>query len=66
MQIQEYLICSIQNIQVLIKSGLGPKKASARALLDARERIAKNWGAVALKFGRFLRVVHRQLVGSFA
>jgi hypothetical protein len=56
MQIQEYLICSIQNIQVLIKSGLGPKKASARALLAARQRIAENWSTVAVYFGYFCRI----------
>jgi len=60
MQIQEYLICSIQNIQVLIKSGGGPKKASARALRAARQGIAQGWDAVVGKTRYLLRLVRCQ------
>ena len=60
MQIQEYLICSIQNIQVLIKSGGGPEKASARALRAARQGIAQSWDAVVGKTRYLLRLVRCQ------
>jgi len=56
MQIQEYLICSIQNIQVLIKSGLGPKKASAMALRTGRQGTRKSWTAVIFHFVFYCRI----------
>ena len=62
MQIQEYLICSIQNIQVLIKSGVGPKKASAMALRAAKGTITLGWDAVAANLGCVLRLVRCQQV----
>ena len=60
MQIQEYLICSIQNIQVLIKSGAGPTKASVRALRATKQGIVLGWNAVAVNLGCFLRLVRCQ------
>lgn len=42
MQIQEYLICAIQNIQVLIGCGSLPKKGQAMALQQIKMAISKN------------------------
>ena len=42
MQIQEYLICAIQNIQVLIGCGSLPKKGQAMALQQVKMAISKN------------------------
>jgi len=66
MQIQEYLICSIQNIQVLIKSGVGPKKASVRALRATKQGIAQSWDAIATNLGCLLRLVRSQQAANCA
>jgi transposase len=42
MRIQEYLICAIQNIQVLIGGGSVPKKGQAMALQQAKTVISKS------------------------
>lgn len=45
MQIQEYLICAIQNIQVLIGCGSLPKKSQAMALKPVKITILKRLAA---------------------
>jgi hypothetical protein len=41
MRIQEYLVCAIQNIQVLVKYGAMPKKPVAMALNQVKKRLQK-------------------------
>lgn len=51
MHIQEYLICAIQNIQILVHHGTMPKRSSAVAMKQAKATISKNkwWIATALE-----------------
>ena len=50
MHIQEYLICAIQNIQILISHGAIPKYSSAIALKQAKATISKSKGRIATIF----------------
>ena len=40
-KIQEYLTCTIQNIQVLVKHGYSPKKGLAMAMEQTKERVTR-------------------------
>jgi hypothetical protein len=48
MQIQEYLICAIQNIQVLVNRGYFPKKSAAASLRATNTAISKSFGLISL------------------
>jgi len=56
MRIQEYLICAIQNIQVLVKYSAMPKKPLALALNPAKETLTK---ATHLAFVSMSNLIHR-------
>jgi IS5 family transposase len=48
MQIQEYLICAIQNIQVLVNRGYSPKKSAAASLRATNTAISKSFGLISM------------------
>jgi transposase len=48
-QIQEYLVCTLQNIQVLLKYGRGPKRRAAMAL-----RLETGWNQPIHRISRIL------------
>lgn len=50
MHVQEYLICAIQNIQILISHGAIPKCSPAIALKQAKATISKNKGRISTIF----------------
>ena len=56
MRIQEYLICAIQNIQVLVKYGAMPKRSLAMALNPVKKTLAK---ATDAAFVSISNLIHR-------
>lgn len=61
MQIQEYLICAIQNIQVLIGCGSLPKKSQAMALKPVKTTISKS---LSVNFDHFMLSIRFLVTGS--
>lgn len=51
MQIQEYLVCAIQNIQVLVGYGYAPKKSPAMVFRGIKATMSKNLGRISLPIG---------------
>lgn len=47
MQIQEYLICAIQNIQVLVGCGYAPKKSPAMVVRGVKTAMSKSFGRIS-------------------
>jgi transposase/uncharacterized protein (UPF0179 family) len=56
MRIQEYLTCAIQNIQVLVKYGVLPKKPVAMALSPVKNALTK---VINLAFAAMNNLIHR-------
>ena len=56
MRIQEYLICAIQNIQVLVNYGTMPKRPLAMALNPLKQALTK---AINLAFISMSNLIHR-------
>lgn len=48
MQIQEYLVCAIQNIQVLVDCGYAPKKSPAMVIRRLKAEISKSLNLISL------------------
>jgi transposase len=64
MQIQEYLVCAIQNIQVLVGCGYAPKKSPAMVLREVKAAMSKSWGRISLVMGSLRSSIPSQCAHS--
>jgi len=63
LQIQEYLTCAIQNIQILVSRGNTPKSCQTMAMEKPKTRIFRSVGLIAERLAHFVRFKGGQTAG---
>jgi len=66
LQIQEYLTCAIQNIQILVTRGNTPKSCQTMAMALPKTRIFRSVGLIAERLAHFVRLRGGQTAGCIS